>query len=85
MLADLTSVTDTYGRSLTFAYNASGHVVSVTGADLRGTTFQYDSTGHLPTTIADPVGNTIKYSYNALFQITSKIDKAVSSYLPVIG
>jgi YD repeat-containing protein len=42
---NLTSATDTYGRSVTFAYNASGHVASVTDADLRVTTFQYDSTG----------------------------------------
>lgn len=73
---NLTSVTDTYGRSVTFGYNAQNKIISVTDPLGRITTFQYDSTGHLLTRITDPDSKTIQYSYNTHFQIISKTDKA---------
>jgi YD repeat-containing protein len=73
---NLTAVTDTYGRTLTFAYNSLGHMTSVTDPDGRITKFQYDVTGQMLTTVTDPLGNTIHYTYNSLYQITSKTDKA---------
>src|ERR1700728_213752 len=88
--SNLTSVTDTYGRTITFGYNAENHVTSVTDPLGRLTTFRYDSTGHLLTQITDPNGKTIQYTYNVLFQITSETDKAsrvfnyiYANYLPV--
>jgi RHS repeat-associated protein len=86
----LSTVTDTYGRTLTFTYNAQNHLSSVKDPDGRVTQFQYDSTGHLLTGITDPNGNTIQYTYNTLYQVTTKVDKAgrtfryqYSNFLPV--
>jgi YD repeat-containing protein len=73
---NLTSITDTYGRSLTFTYSPQNKLASVTDPAGRLTTFQYDSTNHLLTKITDPKGNSIQYSYNTLYQLISKSDKA---------
>ena len=72
---NLTSVTNTYGRSLTFTYNGFKKVASVTDPAGRVTTFGYDSTGRKLTQITDPNGRTIQYTYNTLYQLTSKVDK----------
>src|SRR5215471_10116887 len=72
----LSTATDTYGRTLTFTYNAQNHLSSVKDPDGRITQFQYDSTGHLLTGTTDPNGNTIQYTYNTLYQVTTKVDKA---------
>jgi len=72
---NLTTVTDTYGRALAFAYNGQGHLTSVTDPAGRITTFQYDATGHVLNMVTDPVGNSIRYTYNSLYQITTKTDK----------
>jgi len=72
---ELQTVADTYGRTLTFSYNA-GHLASVTDPGGRVTTFTYDSTGQKLTQVTDPNGNSIKYSYNAYYQMSSKTDKA---------
>jgi RHS repeat-associated protein len=73
---NLTTVTDTYGRTLTFAYNAQSHLTSVTDPDGRITKFQYDATGHMLAMVTDPLGNTIRYTYDSLYQIAGKTDKA---------
>lgn len=73
---NLVSVTDTYGRSLTFAYNAQGHVTSVIDSAGRFTKFQYDISGHSLTTVTDPLGNSEHYSYDTSYQLIGKIDKA---------
>jgi RHS repeat-associated protein len=73
---NLTKVTDTYGRAITFTYTAQNKVASVTDPAGRVTTFQYDSTGHKLTQITDPLGKAIKYTYNFFYQPTSKTDKA---------
>jgi RHS repeat-associated protein len=72
----LSTVTDTYGRTLTFTYNAQNHLASVQDPAGRVTQFQYDATGHLLSRIIDPLGNTIQYTYNSLYQATTKVDKA---------
>jgi RHS repeat-associated protein len=77
---NLTSVTDTYGRSITFSYNSQNHLTSATDPLGRVTHFQYDSTGHLLAGITDPNGKSIHYSYNTLFQITNKTDKASRAF-----
>ena len=79
---NLTSVTDTYGRSLTFTYTSLKKVASVKDPANRITTFQYDSTGRKLTSIVDPNGKATQYTYNSLYQLTSKVDKdgRVSTY-----
>jgi YD repeat-containing protein len=63
---NLTAVTDTYGRSLTFKYNAQNKLMSVTDPLGQVTTFQYDSTGHKLMQITDPIPKTIKYTYRSI-------------------
>ncbi len=73
---NLTKVTDTYGRSLTFTYNVQNKLASVTDPLGRVTTVTYDSTGHKLTQITDPIPNSLQYTYNTFYQITGKTDKA---------
>jgi RHS repeat-associated protein len=73
---NLTQVTDTYGRAITFTYTAQNKLASVTDPLGRVTTLQYDSTGHKLTKITDPNNNSIQYSYNTFYQLTGKTDKA---------
>jgi RHS repeat-associated protein len=87
---NLASVTDTYGRTTAFTYNAQHKVASVTDPAGRVTAFTYDPTGHMLTGLTDPNGNSLHYSYNTLYQLTGKTDKAgrtftyaYSSYEPV--
>jgi RHS repeat-associated protein len=72
---NLMSVTDTYGRSLGFTYNAQKKIASVTDPLSRVTTFSYDATGTKLEKITDPAGKTTQYNYNFLWQITGKTDK----------
>ena len=72
---NLTSVRDTYGRTLTFTYNAQGKVASVADPLGRSTTLTYDSTGRSLTMINDPTGHGVRYTYNNLYQLTTKFDK----------
>ena len=80
---NLTSVTDTYGRSLVLGYNGQNKLTSVTDALLRTTTLAYDSTGRQLLKITDPENQFVQYSYNFLYQLTDKVDKdgRVFSYL----
>src|SRR5262249_23127557 len=71
---DLVRVTNTYGQQVTFAYTAQRKVASITYPDGRFATFQYDATGRKMTTIVRPTGEAVQYSYNALYQLTAKID-----------
>jgi RHS repeat-associated protein len=77
----LTSVTNAYGRSLTFSYDSQNHLTSITDPLGRVTTFQYDSTGHNLAAITDANGLQIQYTYNALHQLTSKVDRAGRKFL----
>jgi YD repeat-containing protein len=71
---DLTTITDTYARSLVLAYDANHHLASVTDPAGGVTTFGYASDGSLLTAITDPLGKTTTYTYNNLRQITGKYD-----------
>jgi len=71
----LTSVSDTYGRTLHFTYDASNHLTGVTDPLGRVTTFQYDAQERMPIQITDPLGNTVQYTYNAQYQMTRKVDR----------
>jgi YD repeat-containing protein len=73
---NLTTITDTYGRSVTLAYNAQNKLSSVIDPLGRITTLQYDSTGHKLIQITDPLGNSIQYTYNTFYQLIAKTDKA---------
>jgi RHS repeat-associated protein len=71
----LTTVTDTYGRSLTLAYNATHHLASVTDPLGQVTNFSYTSTPSLLTAIKDPLNHTTNYTYNNDKQIATKTDR----------
>ncbi len=70
----LTSVSDTYGRTIQFTYNASNELSTVTDPLGRVTTFQYDAQYRELTQIMDPAGQTVTYTYNSQYQMTSKTD-----------
>jgi len=72
---NLATVTDTFGRSLTLAYNGNSHLSSVTDPLGRVTTFSYDSTGTQLVTITDALGKTTNFTYNSLDQIINKTDR----------
>jgi RHS repeat-associated protein len=72
---NLVSVTDTYGRRLTFTYTAQQKVATVTDSGERVTRFQYDTTGRMLTAIIDPTGHITQYAYNDLYQLTGKVDR----------
>ena len=72
---NLMAVTDTYGRTTSFSYNAQGRIISITDPLGRTTTFSYDPTGNQLIQITDPTGKTIQYTYNFLFQLTGKTDR----------
>ena len=71
----LTSVSDPYGRTTTFAYNSSNHLAAITQPAARVTTFQYDPSGGELASITDPAGKTITYTYDPLYQLSQKVDK----------
>ena len=60
----LSSVTDSFGRTLTFTYNASGFVQKIVGPD-SGSVYQfdYDTSSNL-TSVTYPDGRIKKYIYN---------------------
>ena len=72
----LTSVSDTFARQLTFAYNPQKKLISVTDPLGRQNLFAYDATGKKMTGITRPTGGTLQYSYNFLYQLTGKVDEA---------
>ena len=71
---DLTSITDNFGRSLTLEY-LDHKLVSITAPVNRTTTLAYDATGRKLESITGPDNKAVRYTYNFLYQMTSKIDK----------
>jgi len=59
----LVGVTDAFGRTLTFTYNASGYVQTITGPDTGVYQYAYDAVGNL-TTVTYPDGRVRTYHYN---------------------
>ncbi|MEO1005698.1 MAG: hypothetical protein AAFW67_07565, partial [Cyanobacteria bacterium J06638_38] len=64
-VGQLTSLTDSFGNSLSFAYNADGRIVSVIDSDGRVTSYAYDPTEELLTAVTDEAGTTT-YSYDGV-------------------
>jgi RHS repeat-associated protein len=58
----LASVSDSFGRSLTFGYNDTGRVQSVTGPDNGITNYAYDAAGNLAS-VTYPDGKSRVYHY----------------------
>lgn len=71
----LSTITDTYGRSLALAYTGQNKLKTVTDPLGRTTTLTYDATGRQLTKITDPDGKSVQYTYNFMYQITRKVDK----------
>lgn len=61
------------GNGLTFAYNASHQVTTITDTQGRVVTFSYNSSGLL-STITDPTGRTVTYSYDSSGNLISSTD-----------
>jgi YD repeat-containing protein len=70
----LTTVTDPFGRTLTFTYDSHNHLSTITDPLHRMTQFQYDPLDRMPTQITDPLGNVTHYTYNAEYQMTRQVD-----------
>jgi|GEM_PF-1078754 len=59
------TLTHSCGVALTIAYNAAGHVQSVTDSTGRATTYAYDSSGELLASVTLFDGQTTSYTYNS--------------------
>ncbi len=77
---NLTTITDTYGRSLTLNYNRLFKLVAILDPLGRRTTLEYDSSGTRLQKITDPSGKSVQYTYNTRRQITKKVDKDGRSF-----
>ena len=72
---EITNVLFSDQSSYTYTYDGEGKLASAT--DARGTTsFSYDPTTRLLTTVTDPTGNSLTYSYNAIGHRTQMIDQS---------
>lgn len=71
---DLVTITDTFGRALTLGYS-NHRLISITDPLNRTTLLSYDATGRKLTQITDPENSSQTYTYNLLYQLTSKVDK----------
>ena len=78
---DLTSITDTYGRSLILSYTSQHKLATVTDPLGRTTTFTYDTPGRQLRRITDPAGKTIQYTYDVSYRITQKSTKTAAGSL----
>jgi RHS repeat-associated protein len=72
---NLTTIIDTYGRSLVLGYNSQSKLATITDPLGRITILEYDSTGTRLIKITDPEGKSTQYSYNFLYQMNQKVDK----------
>ncbi len=81
----LLQVSDTVGRSITFDYDGTNHLSSITYAG-RTVSYQYDAAGNLtsvvrPATAAFPSGTVTTYAYDASHNLTSIVDENGATYL----
>jgi RHS repeat-associated protein len=74
-------VTDPVGRSARYAYDASGHISSLTYSDGRVVAFEHDESGNV-TSITPPGRHTYRFRYTAVdLQDQSDEDGSVTQYL----
>ncbi|MBI5778633.1 MAG: carboxypeptidase regulatory-like domain-containing protein, partial [Planctomycetes bacterium] len=71
--SNLSSVTDAFGRSLGFTYDASNRIASVADSAGRSISYSYDASGNLVNYI-DPEGKQWGYGYNADHRMTTLIN-----------
>lgn len=76
----LREIADTYGRKLILNYNAGRKLFTITDPGGKVTTLQYDATNTRLLRIVDPEGKAQSYGYNALYQMTQKIDRDGRSF-----
>jgi RHS repeat-associated protein len=77
---NLTSIRDTFARTVRLLYDGSNKLISVTDPQVRTTTLEYDSTGRRLLKITDPEHKSMQYSYNSLGQLIGKVDKDGRSF-----
>lgn len=73
--AQLTSVVDRNGNTISYAYNTSGQLSSITDTQGRKTTVTYNTAGYV-STITDSSGRVWKYVQNSSGELTSYVDPA---------
>ena len=85
----LTQVSDTFGKTLTFAYNADNRIESLTDPSGQITTYEYDTNGNLIKVNYPEVGGgttSVEYHYenptfiHALTGVTDETGQRVSTY-----
>ncbi len=83
----LTQITDTIGRTISFAYTADGRVSTITYAG-RTIRYTYDASGTgdllsvtMPATTDFPSGTTTTYAYDATHNLTTITDAKNQTYL----
>lgn len=72
---NLTSITDTYGRRFTLTYNCQKKLASIIDPLCRTTKLRYICQGRKLVKVIDPAHKTVRYTYNSIKQLTSKVDK----------
>lgn len=71
--SNLTRVTDTVGKEIVLAYNASNRITTITDPINRTVQFTYDGNGNL-VTATDMNGNATTYTYDATHQMLTVVD-----------
>jgi RHS repeat-associated protein len=69
---NLTKITDSSGREITFTYDENNRIISITDPAGRTTTFTYN--GDYLSTVTDPLGATWTYTYDANGRMLTKTD-----------
>ena len=77
---NITRVSSSSGRWLTFAYDTSNRITSATDNLGRTVGYQYDATGRL-WKVTDPAGGVTEYTYNASNQMTALKDARLITFL----
>lgn len=81
-VATVSSVTDSYGRALSFTYNTNGLLGQLTLPDGTSVKYGYDVGGHL-TSVTYPDGSAIGYKYentNFPYALTAWVDETQQTY-----
>ncbi|MGB8343537.1 MAG: RHS repeat-associated core domain-containing protein [Ktedonobacteraceae bacterium] len=70
---------DRNSNQITFTYNSSNQLTTITDTQGRLTTLAYDSAGHVKT-ITDPIGRTVQYSYDTIGNLLTITNMAGNVY-----